>query len=188
MTEPVATLPPLNEPLMTIEELAKWVILPEIPEDRKPFAYLVMEGAAVVVREAGSHAWAYRAPGAEPLPSGRIPVPYRAKLLYDLKVKNFFEHPTGAVSETVGPLSERFLDEVVEQLKLSSAEEVMLAGLVEDDDPSEEGFSTGLWSLSFTRGPLETHQRRGGVIHVPYWRPYSKAIPYYAEGALGSPW
>jgi hypothetical protein len=183
MTAP-ATPPALNEPLMTIEQLATWVQLPEIPEDRRPFAFMVMEGAAVVFRDAGSPWWVY--PGASPLPAGHVVIPARAKLMYDLKVKNFFEHPTGAVSETVGPLSERYLDEVVKQLELSQGEKDLLASLADDDDPAT-GPSLQIWALSTYRGPLETHSAVRGVIHVPWWRPGSKALPYYAAGALGSP-
>lgn len=180
-----ATPPALNEPLMTIEQLATWVQLPEIPEDRLPFAYMVMEGAAVVIREAGSQWWVY--PPTDPLPAGHIVIPARAKLMYDLKAKNFFEHPTGAISETTGPISERYLDEVVQQLQLTQAEKDLLASLASDDGDPATAPSLAIWALSTTRGPLETHSRVRGVIHVPYWRWGSKAIPYYAAGALGSP-
>lgn len=182
-TTTTATPPPLNQPLMTIEQLAVWVQLPEIPEDRRPFAYMVMEAAAVVFRDAGSDWWVY--PGADPLPVGHVVVPSRAKLMYDLKVKNFYEHPTGAVSETVGPLSERYLDEVVQQLQLSEAEKQILADLGYVGGDPAAGPNLQIWALSTTRGPLETGQRTRGVIHVPWWR--GKAMPYYATGALGSP-
>lgn len=178
--------PPLNEPLTTIEELAVWIRRP-ITEDEEPFAYKVIEGTAVVVREAGSVWWT--ASTAETLPEGQVRVPYRAKLLADLKAKNFFEHPTGAVSETVGPLSERYLDEVVQQIQLSDAEKLLLAQLADDGGPAAEPrVVQGIWALSAHRGELETHGGRGPrVIHVPYWRHGSKMIPYYTEGELGAP-
>jgi hypothetical protein len=181
----MGTPPPLNEPLMTLPQLAVWVQLPEIPEDRRDFALTVMEAGAVVIRDAGSEWWVY--PGEDPLPEGHIRLPARAKLMYDLKVKNFFEHPTGAVSETTGPISERYLDEVVKQLELSEAEKIMLAGLAEVPGDPAAGPNLQIWALSTTRGPMETGYRQRGVIHVPWWRPGSKMLPYYAAGALGSP-
>lgn len=181
-----AVPPPLNAPLMTIEELATWVRLPEIPTDQQDFAWKAIEGASVVVREAGSIWWTT---AVDPLPTGHIRIPYRAKLLLDLKVKNFFEHPTGAVSETVGPLSERYLDEVVQQIQLSDDEEQLLAQLAAEGG-AEMTYPaiTGIWALSTTRGTLETHDPAvRGVIHIPSWREGAQAYPYFADGSFGSP-
>lgn len=173
MTNPAP--PPLNEPLTTLQELAVWVQEPEIPEDKIAFATNILMGVAVVIRMAGSIYWTHD------------DVHPRAKLLADIKAKNFYEHPTGATSETVGPLSERYLDEVVEQFKLSDAEALLLASLVTPgEEPDGDGtLDTGLWTLSTTRGPLETHQHRTGYLTVPFVR--GQSSPYYAIGAFGSP-
>lgn len=177
MTEP---LPPLEtEPLTTMAELAKWVQLPEIPAEKIAFAEMVLAGVAVVIRHYGSKWWTIQ--------TDPVNIPPRAKLIADLKAKNFYEHPTGAVSETVGPLSERYLDEVVKQIELTDGEIALLAELAGEDGTTEEVEIRGLWALSTTRGPLETHTATRGVITVPYWRPSSQGIPYYAEGAFGSP-
>lgn len=191
MTAPPPTPPALNEPLMTLEELAVWLQVPEISADQEAFAWKVIEGASVVVREAGSPWWSI----ADTLQLGWVRIPYRAKLMLDLKAKNFFEHPTGAVSETVGPLSERYLDDVVQQLVLTDAEKTLLASLVEDGGPAaDQPIVQGIWALSTFRGPFETHNRSSkGVITVPWWREYwpfdapGGSLPYFAEGELGSP-
>lgn len=176
---------------MTLEELAVWVQEDEIAPEEQALAWKIIEGASVVIREAGSEWWST----ANPLPTGHIALPYRAKLMLDLKVKNFWEHRDGAVSETVGPLSSRYLDDIVRQLELSDTEKALLASLVSDDTPAgDQPVVTGIWALSTYRGPLETHDRAPkGVITVPWWRPYWQydapggSLPYYAEGELGSP-
>lgn len=176
MTTP-APLPDPWEPFTTLTELAVWVQLPEIPEDQVQFANIVLGATAVVIRDKGSKYWT------------RTTIPARVKLLADLKAKNFFEHPTGAVSETTGPISERYLDEVVQQLQLTEAEELLVAGYAGDDgDPTTDDGIVGLWVLSTTRGPLETHQNEGkGVDYVPWYRQGSKLFPYYASGTWGAP-
>lgn len=174
MTTP--TPPDPWEPFTTLLELAKWVQLPEIPADRQPFAEIVLGATAVVIREAGSRYWTAET------------IPPRVKLIADLKAKNFFEHPTGAVSETVGPLSERYLDEVVQQLQLTDEEKALIGSYAGDDDPLTPGQLVGLWVLSTTRGPLETHQSGGGVIYANWWRAFSKKFPWYAEGSVNYEW
>jgi hypothetical protein len=187
MTAPVLVPPPLNEPLMTLEELAVWTRVDEIDPEQVDFAWKVIEGASVVVRSAGSLWWVHN-PDGDPLPDGHVVIPYRAKLLLDLKAKNFFEHPTGAVSETTGPISERYLDEVVQQIQLTDAEQLLLTQLAAEGVVGGPSGVTGIWALSTRRGALETHQNENrGVIQVPYWRYGSKPLPYYAEGAFGSP-
>lgn len=174
MTEP--TPPDPWEPFTTRPELARWLQLPDISEEQWPFAELVTRAVGMLIREYGSKYWTYEN------------VPPRVKLFADLKAKNFVQHPTGAISETTGPLSERFIEDVVRELdNFTDAEKSMLASYSGDDDPLTPAEVKGLWALSTTRGPLETHQGRAGVITVPYWRVGSKSIPYYAEGALGSP-
>lgn len=183
MTEPTPTPPALNEPLMTLEELVAW--LPgetEIPTENQDFAWKVIEGASVVVREAGSEWWCPA--DTDPLPAGWIKIPYRAKLLLDLKVKNFYEHPDGAIQESVGPLSSRYLDDVVEQIQLTEDEKALLAQLAtEGGDPADVPVLTGIWALSTTRGDLETHSRASRrIIHAPWWRSYESPFPYFVEG------
>lgn len=193
-TDPVPVPPALNEPLMTLEELAVWVQEPDgIPVEEQDLAWKIIEGASVVVREAGSSWWCPA--DTDPLPDGWIKIPYRAKLLLDLKVKNFYEHRDGAISETTGPLSSRYLDDVVAQLQLTDTEKELLATLAADGgDPSDMSTVSGIWALSTFRGSLETHNGPvTGVICVPWWRPYwpldapNGSLPYYVEGAFGSP-
>lgn len=186
MTEPIP--PAATTQLTTLAELAVWVQEPEIPEDKVLFAEYVLAGVAVVIRHYGSQWWVHD-PTPEVPPLGHVIIPPRAKLIADLKAKNFYEHPTGAVSETVGPISERYLDQVVQQIELTDSEKALLVSLAPDDDPTtDEVVISGLWALSTTRGPLETHsQRGGGVITVPYWRPGSDGVPLYRSGAFGSP-
>lgn len=165
------------EPFTTLGELAIWLQLPEVPVDNQPFANLVLGATALVIREKGSWYWT------------RETLPPRLKLLADVKAKNFYQHPTGAISETTGPISERFIEEVVAQLgEFTTSELTLIASYGGDDDPLTPAQVVGLWTLSTTRGPLETHQNeRAGVIHVPSFRVGAKMIPYYAAGALGSP-
>lgn len=167
-------VPPPTEPFTTLQELAVWVQEPSgIPTDRISFAMVVVDAVAVVIRDIGNDYWTYAT------------IPPRVKLIADLKAKNFYEHPTGAVSETVGPLSERFLDEVVQQLVFSDDERNLIASYSSDE---HEAQLAGIWVLTATRGPMETHQRtRQGITHVPYWRATSKPIPYFAAGDLGTP-
>lgn len=169
-----APLPP-TEPFTTLEELAVWTQEPGgIPEDRELFATAVVNAVAIVIRSIGSEWWTHDT------------IPPRIKLMADLKAKNFYEHPTGAVSETVGPLSERFLDEVVQQIFFTDDEEALIRQLTPSD--GGEAVLQGLWVLTTSRGELETHGRsRDTTIHVPYWRATSKQIPYFAAGDLGSP-
>lgn len=171
MTEPT----PPTEPFTTLQELAVWTQeTAGIPEDRRLFAEAVLNAVAIVIRSIGSQWWT------------RASLPPRIKLMADLKAKNFYEHPTGAVSETVGPLSERFLDEVVRQISFTDDEEALIRELA----PTEDGEAVlqTIWVLTTTRGPLETHGRsRDTTVYVPYWRATSKAIPYFTAGELGSP-
>ena len=168
----------MGEPLTTPQELAVWLQVDVIPDDQMQFALAVLAATAVVIRDAGSIWWTHDT------------IPPRAKVIADLKAKNFFEHPTGAVNETVGPISERFLDAVVQQIELTDAERALLASLAGDDaDPTTPPQLTGIWGLSTTRGPLETHnQAGGGVIYVQWGDlPMNKLLPYWAAGTIGAP-
>lgn len=174
-TEVTEPLPALNTPLTTPQQLAVWLGLPQIPPDKADFADQILMGVAVVIRMAGDPKWTIDN------------IHPRAKLLADIKAKDFYQHPNGEQSETVGPLSSRYIDDVMLRYKLTEDEETLLAGLVDHDgDPTtpNEGIP-GLWVMSTTRGPVETHQGSVGVLTVPWWR--GSSFPYYAEGAFGSP-
>jgi hypothetical protein len=163
----------MNEPLTTVQELATWTQQEEIVDDLA-FAELILGAVAVVIRDAGSIYWTHDS------------IPPQAKVIADLVAKNFYEHPIGEKNETVGPLNSGYIDAVLQQVTLTDAQKMKLAELA-GDEVDDEPEVVGLWALSIDPGPLHHQERRQRFITVPYWRPTSKPIAYYAPGALGSP-
>jgi response regulator RpfG family c-di-GMP phosphodiesterase len=105
VTEP--TPPEVPDLLVTPADLAAW--LPDVTTaelDGDEFTLKVLWGVSILVRDAGSAAWT------------RATAPERALLIAQIVAKNYYEHPTGVIADTTGPISERYIDAVVHSMEL----------------------------------------------------------------------
>lgn len=148
MTEP--TPPDL---LVTAAELEVWVQQPPGSLANDAFTLKVLWGTSVLIRDHGLASWTH------------ANIPERAKLIADMVAKNYWEHPTGAISDTTGPLTERFIDAVVHSMELMPDQIAVLERLANEavDTPGDMG---GLQTLSTTRGPVEMGRRRRGNLYL----------------------
>lgn len=143
MTEP--TPPDL---LVTSAELEGW--LPDVAPGslaEDVFTLKVLWGVSVLVRDAGLASWTHDN------------LPDRARLIAQILAKNYYEHPTGVIADTTGPITERYIEAVVHSMELMPEQEEILARLAAEavDTPGDMG---PLQTLTTTRGPVETGRRR----------------------------
>lgn len=150
--------------LLTVAELAVWTRT-EIADD-DVFAVAVIEGASLLVAETARHTeWT------------SATVPPRAKLIATLLAKRTFLNPDAVASSTIGPLSERTVEDFARTMELTPAEIDVLESMQGD---GEVGDSTGLWIQPTNRGAVETPlylYTNGTDWAIPYLDP--KSDPYY---------
>lgn len=133
-----------TEPLITIEALRSWT--QQAIDDDDPFAGNILMGVSIKLWQYGDESWT------------RETLPREARLIGELKAKNYFEHPTGASREQVDVISETFINDVLLGLTFTQTEQDELRALAGPGTGGE--VNVGVWALTVTRGPLETHQGR----------------------------
>lgn len=145
-----------TEPLISIESLRSWTQQTIAADD--PFAGNILMGVSIRLWQYGDSNWT-----ADTLPPA-------ARLIGELKAKNYFEHPTGASREQVDVISETFINEVLLGLTFTQIEQDELRDLAKDAAPDGE-INIGAWVLTTTRGPLETHgsSPRGATYYRDSW-------------------
>ncbi len=132
-------LPLLNEPLITKARLSVWARRPiETDLDRK-FADEVIGAVSTLVRTYGDPAWSIEVEPAF--------LHERADSIAMTTAKNYFINPKGQIADTVGPLTERYIEAVVNNISLTEEQKLELARAAGRDD-GEAGSGTGLWVLS----------------------------------------
>lgn len=122
--------------LVTPQDIEAWGQLTPGSLVNDVLAIRICNGVSVLVREAGSPDWT------------AATIPPRAKLIAEIKAKNYYLNPTSLVQEGVGPISERRLDEAVHNMALTEAERATLAELAGAAGTSD----TGLWVQPTGRG------------------------------------
>lgn len=139
--------------LVSTAELEVWTQQPAGSLADDPFTLKVLWGTSVLIRDHGYEGWT------------SATIPDRAKLIAIVTAKNYFEHPTGVIADTTGPITERYIEEVVHSMTLMDDQITILERLAADavDTPGDMG---ALQVLSTTRGPLETGRGRRGTIFL----------------------
>lgn len=158
MTQPILT------PVITMAALRSWTQT-DIDDD-DPFAMNILVGVSIKLRQYGDPNWT------------AVTLPPPIRLMGELKAKNYFEHPTGASREQVDVLSETFVNEVLQGLTFTEAEQAELGEFAPAD--LDGPINTGLWSISTTREPM------GGLASgTAYYRDsWGSAFPLLPEGYL----
>lgn len=153
MTEP--TFDPANL-LVSVRELETWTQQPAGSLDDDIFALGILWGTTVLVRDAGVSGWT------------AATIPDAAKLIAIVVAKNYYEHPTGEISEGVSVLNSRYIDAVVHNMELTPTQlEVLQRLAAEEGNPGAGGSPFGtLQTITTTRGPLETRRRRRGTLFL----------------------
>lgn len=140
------TLPVLpTDPLLTKERLGIWA--QERPILDPELADAIIEAVSVLLRMYGDAAWTAAS------------IPPRARDIGYIVAKDYYLNPRQLRQETTGPLQESLDNSVLNGITLTDEQKAELAALV----PNEPGTSDGLWTLGFTRGPVETNR----LIHEP---------------------
>lgn len=142
MTAPLPT-----DPLLTTERLAVWA--QERPLLDLELATAIIEAVSVLLRQYGSAAW----------DSGSLPP--RARDIGYIVAKDYYLNPRQLRQETTGPLQESLDASVLRGINLSEEQKAELASLA-----NEVSAVDGLWTMAFSRGPVETHRgnRHGTVV------------------------
>lgn len=159
-----------TQPLITMAALRSWTQR-QIPDD-DPLANNILMGVSIKLWEHGLSTWT-----ADTLPP-------EIRLMGELKAKNFYEHPRGASREQVDVISETFINDVLLQLTFTDGELQQLGAYADAATPEIE---LGVWALTVTRGPLETHgaDRAGTAYYLDSW---GTQFPLLVDGAgLGWP-
>lgn len=164
----------MAEPLIDRDELTKW-LRSNAPDpsdvEMSDFLDVVVAAAEIVVRDAGSADWTLAT------------VPPRAQLIATLMAKDYFENPDRLISETIGPISERKVDDVVRGMRLSDDERTILAELA----GLSPAISTGAGRL-WTLGGTDERTVVRDTIFVSAGLPRSDWLfPMFAVGDVGSP-
>lgn len=163
MTEPAAETVDL---LVTPAELEVWVQEPAGSLATDVFTLKVLWATSVLIRDVGNENWTYDT------------IPERAKVIAELVAKNYWLHPEGVIADTTGPITERFIAEVVHNMELTAEQTAIIERLAKQaTTPSVSDFGD-LQVLSTTRGPLEV-QHRGRRPTVYIRDAHGSAIGYY---------
>ncbi len=147
MTEPT---PLPTEPLLTPERLALWA--QERPLADPEFADLIIEAVTVLLRQYGSPYWTMAT------------LPPRARDIGYIVAKDYYLNPRQLRQETTGPLQESVNDNTLNGVNLTEEQKAELAGLI----PDAAGTFDGVWTMGFTRGPVETN-RKPSSSNVILW-------------------
>lgn len=158
------------EPLISIEALRSWT-QEQIPAD-DPFAGNILMGVSIRLWQYGDKDWT------------RDTLPPAARLIGELKAKNYFQHPTGASREQVDVISETFINDVLMGLTFTEIEQNELRDLAVNTDDGE--VNLGVWVLTTTRGPLETHGP-GTAGAIQYKDSWNSDFPLLPEGYFLGP-
>lgn len=144
-----------QQPLISLASLRSWT--QETIPDNDPLATMILMGVSIKLWQYGDSSWT------------PATIPAGAKLIGELKAKNFWQHPTGASREQVDVISESFINDVLLHLNFTDTEIAELASLAGPDDGSAPNL--GIWVIETTRGALETHQRspRGTAYYDTSW-------------------
>lgn len=135
MTAPLAT-----DPLLTLERLALWA--QENPLSNPEFAGLIIEAVSVLLRRVGNPLW------------DLATIPPRARDIGYIVAKDYYLNPTQIRQESVGPLQETRDNKVLTGVAFTPTQEEEIRAIAAE----ETGGKATLWTLGFTRGPLETGQ------------------------------
>lgn len=140
------TTPPLppapTEPLLTLARLSTWA--QESPLLDIPLADLIIEAVSVLLRQYGDPTWT------------TATLPARARDIGYIVAKDYYLNPRQLRQETTGPLQESVNDSTLNGINLTEEQKAELAALANTEAPGEVD---GLWSISTTRGPVETNRR-----------------------------
>lgn len=144
MTAPLPT-----EPLLSTERLAVWA--QERPLLDIELATAIIEAVSVLLRQYGKPEW------------DSATIPPRARDIGYIVAKDYYLNPRMLRQETTGPLQESVHDRALNGINLTEDQKAELAVLANGAPGAQVD---GLWSLSITRGPVETHRenRHGSVI------------------------
>lgn len=160
----------MAEPLIDRIELGKWLrdANPD-PADTEMVDFLdvVVQAAELVVRGAGSEAWAI---------ASVPPVPPRAQLIATLLAKDYYLNPDGIIAESTGPISERKVEDVVRGMRLTDEEEDILAELAGLTPPNAAATGT-LWLADISDGPASAS---ADTVFVPAGEGSDWLFPMYA--------
>jgi len=159
-----------TQPLISIQALRSWTQDQSIAAE-DPFAMCVLMGVSIRLWQYGNPDWT------------AMTLPREARLIGELKAKNYFQHPTGASREQVDVLSETFVNDVLLGLTFTETEQAELAQFAK---PADGAVNIGLWVLEVTRGPLETHANdpRGTAYYQDSW---ASPFPLLPEGYFLGP-
>jgi len=146
MTEPVTPAP--TDPLLTPVRLSTWA--QESPLTDPELADLIIEAVSVLLRQYGDPTWTMET------------LPPRARDIGYIVAKDYYLNPRQLRQETTGPLQESVNNTVLNGINLTEEQKAELASLVSD----APGQVDGVFTMGFTRGPVETNRRhpRGTVI------------------------
>lgn len=147
MTTPPPAAP--TDPLLTLPRLAVWA--QESPLLDIPLADLIIEAVTVLLRQYGDPTWTTET------------LPPRARDIGYIVAKDYYLNPRQLRQETTGPLQESVDDSTLNGINLTDAQKAELASLAVTEAPGEVD---GLWTMGWTRGPVETNRRHphGTVI------------------------
>lgn len=164
MTTPVPDVS--TEPLLTQARLSIWA--QEAPLQDPALADLVIEAVSVLLRLYGSPSWTM------------VNLPPRARDIGYIVAKDYYLNPRQLRQETTGPLQESVNNSVLNGINFTEEQKAELASLV-DDQPA--GQVDGIWTMGWTRGPVETNRRdrRGGTVIIYDTRAAGWPIEYLDE-------
>lgn len=140
----MTTPEPVEEPLLTLPRLSVWA--QEDPLTDVRLADLIIEAVSVLLRQYGDPAWTMET------------LPPRARDIGYIVAKDYYLNPRQLRQETTGPLQESVNNSVLNGINLTEEQKAELASLVTGGPPGEVD---GLFTLGFTRGPVETNRRQG---------------------------
>jgi hypothetical protein len=131
--------PPPTTPLLTLERLAIWT--QETPLANTVFAQEVIEAVSTLLRLYGDSYWELAT------------LPARARDIGYFTARNYYLNPDLARQSSVGPLQDTIDNKALTGIDLLDAHKDEIAALA---NTAEDVAVSGLWSMSTTRGPVET--------------------------------
>lgn len=152
------------EPLLTLPRLATWA--QENPLTDVALADLIIEAVSVLLRQYGDPTWTQQT------------IPPRARDIGYIVAKDYYLNPRQLRQETTGPLQESVNNSVLNGINLTDEQKAELASLVVGGDPGEVD---GLFTLEWTRGPVETNRRQSRRDVLIYDTRGEWPIPYLDE-------
>lgn len=145
------TTPAPVTPLLTKERLAVWA--QERPLLDPDFADLVIDAVSTLLRLYGADEW-----DSETLPA-------RARDIGYIVARNYYLNPGLLRSETTGPITESRAEAVLQGIELTDAQKAELRALAATGGVTPDG----IWTLGWTRGPVETDRLSGRPNNVLVW-------------------